>query len=202
MIAPDRSWATAAILSLPGLALAVAGLFHPDYLAYPTAERWMWVHVAGLFVFPLVGVALARVVRGRQDVVAWVVRLGGYLFATAYTALDVISGLAAGYVTVELGPGQLRPQAVSEMFEVGSTLGDLGSWGLIAAAVALVADRTRRLDVPGLSGAAVLVVGAVLVRIDHIFVSLGVVGMVLVGLGTGIVALRTVPAGRDAQNSR
>lgn len=54
-------------------------------------------------------------------------RLGGYLFATAYTALDVISGLAAGYITVELGPGQLRPEAVSVMFRAGSALGDVDS---------------------------------------------------------------------------
>ena len=187
------------MLALPGVALAVAGLFHPDYLEYPTAERWMWVHVVGLFVFPLVGLALAWLVRGRRDVVAWLVRLGGYLFATAYTALDVISGLAAGYVTVQLGPGQLRPEAVSVMFGVGTTLGDYGSWGLIGAAVALVVDRARRLDVVGLAAAAVLVLGAVLVRVDHIFVSLGVVGMLLVGLGTGVLSHGSVTR---AQKSR
>jgi hypothetical protein len=180
--------AAAAVLALPGLALAVAGLFHPQYLDYSTAGRWMWVHVVGLFVFPLVGVALAWVVRGRADFIAWSVRLGGYLFATAYTALDVISGLAAGYVTVQLGPGQLRPEAVSVMFEVGTTLGDWGSWGLIGAALALVVDRARRLDVVGLGASAVLVLGAVLVRVDHIFVSTGAVGMLLVGLGTGVLA--------------
>ena len=199
MTASRSPRAAAAAAALPGLGLAVVGLFHPDYLAYPTAERWMWVHVVGLFVFPLVGLALAWVVRGRRDVVAWLVRLGGYVFATAYTALDVVSGLAAGYITVQLGPGQLRPEAVSVMFGVGTTLGDVGSWGLFGAAVALVVDRARRLDVVGLAAAAVLVLGAVLVRVDHIFVTLGVVGMLLVGLGAGVLAHRSVS---KAQKSR
>jgi hypothetical protein len=136
-VTTSRSTWAAALLAAPGLALAVAGLFHPEYLGYPTAERWMWVHVVGLFVFPLVGVALALLVSGRRDAVAWVVRLGGYLFATAYTALDVISGLAAGYVTVELGPGTLRPEAVSQMFEVGTILGLAAAAVLVLGALAL-----------------------------------------------------------------
>ena len=52
--------AEVSVLAVPGVALAVAGLFHPTSLSYPTAERWMWVHVVGLFVFPLVGAALMR----------------------------------------------------------------------------------------------------------------------------------------------
>lgn len=189
----------AALLALPGVALAVAGLLHPTSLDASTAERWMWVHVVGLVVFPLVGLALVVVVSGRRDPLSWVVRVGAYLFATAYTALDVISGLAAGYVTVQLGPGEPRPEAVSLMFRVGSTLGEYGAWGLVAAGAALVVDRAGRLDAAGTAAAAVLVLGAVLVRVDHIFVSLGAVGMLLVGLATGVLAH---VAAEDPQNSR
>jgi hypothetical protein len=187
--------------ALPGVALGAAGLFHPHALGYATAERWMWVHVVGLFVFPMVGLALARVVQGRGDAAAWLVRLGGYLFATAYTALDVISGLAAGYVTLELGEGQPRPEAVSLMFGIGSTLGDLGSWGLIGAALVLVVDRARSSDVVGLTASGVMVLGAVLVHSDHIFAPVGAAGMLLVGLSTGVVAHQT-RTGQTGQNRR
>ena len=91
-----RTVGTAVALALPGLVLAVAGLFHPHYLVIGTAPRWTMLHVAALFVFPLIGVALAMLVRGRTDPVAWAVRLTAFVYAAAYTALDVISGIAAG----------------------------------------------------------------------------------------------------------
>jgi len=42
-------------------------------------------------------------------VVAVLAVLLAYVYAVAYTALDVISGVAAGYVTDRLGPGRLAP---------------------------------------------------------------------------------------------
>ena len=62
------------LLALPGLLLAVAGLVHPHHLMYATSTRWWTLHVAGLLVFPLVGWALAALVRGRTDGLAWAVR--------------------------------------------------------------------------------------------------------------------------------
>ncbi len=79
--------------------LAVAGLFHPHHLTYDTSTRWWTLHVPGLLVFPLVGLALAALVGGRRDPVAWAVRLTAYVYATFYSALDVVSGIGAGYVT-------------------------------------------------------------------------------------------------------
>ena len=46
----------ARLLALPALVLAVAGLFHPHSLTHASAPRWTLLHVAGLLVFPLVGV--------------------------------------------------------------------------------------------------------------------------------------------------
>ena len=93
----------------------------------------------GLLVFPLVGLALAELVHGRRDAVAWVVRAAAYVYATFYTALDVISGIGAGWVTHELGPGEPRPPAVSLMFRIGTPLGEVGSGALIAVCSILVA---------------------------------------------------------------
>ena len=175
------------LLALPALALAAAGLLHPHHLTFDTSWRWFTLHVAGLVVFPLVGWALAELVVGRRDPLAWLVRLAAYTYATFYTALDVVSGLAAGWVTHQLGPGVPRPEAVSQLFRVGTPLGRVGEWALLLVVLALVVDRLvrRRADAATWAvGAVTLVPGAWLVHVGHIFASEGVAGMALLGAGT------------------
>ncbi|GAA0972908.1 hypothetical protein ENKNEFLB_01863 [Nocardioides aquaticus] len=176
------------LLALPGVVLAAAGLFHPTGLNYDTAQLWYLLHLPGLLVFPLVGWALADLVAGRRDVVAWVVRATAYVYATFYTALDVVSGIGAGYVTRQLGPDVPRPEAVSLMFRIGTPLGEVGSWALLACVVVLLADRVRALGVGGLVG-LVLLPGAWLVHTEHIFSPLGVLGMLLLGAGSAALAV-------------
>ena len=171
----------AVLLGLPALALAIAGLFHPHHLTYDTSYRWFALHLPGLVVFPLVGLALAELVRGRGDAIAWAVRLTAYVYATFYTALDVISGVAAGWVTHELGPGVPRADEVRLLFRIGTPLGEIGSGALIACASVLVFDQLAR---PRALPVVLLVPGAVLVHVGHIFAPEGVAGMVLIALGT------------------
>jgi hypothetical protein len=166
----------------------VAGLFHPHHLTYDTSYRWFALHLPGLLVFPLVGVALAALVRVRTDPIAWAVRLAAYVYATFYTALDVISGVAAGYVTHELGPGVPRPEAVSLLFRIGTPLGEIGSWALLVTCALLVVDQVRRNGAAG-AVAVVLLPGAWLVHVDHIFSPNGVLGMLLIAAGTAAPAL-------------
>ena len=173
------------MLALPGLALAVAGLFHPHHLTYDTSRQWYLLHLPGLLVFPLVGLALAELVHGRGDAWAWLVRLTAYGYATFYSALDVISGIAAGYVTHELGPGVPRPEAVSLLFRIGTPLGHVGSVCLIACCSVVTIDLVVRKRA---WGALLLVPGAVLVHIGHIFAPTGVAGMLLLGVGTAAAA--------------
>lgn len=174
----------AVLLALPGLSLGVAGLFHPMHLGYGTARTWWVLHVLGMFVFPLVGVALAWLFRGRRDVVAVLAVLLAYVYAVAYTALDMISGVAAGYVTDRLGPGRPRPDEVRYLFAIGGPLGEWGSRALMLAALLVAADalwRHRSRALPGV----LLLPGAYLVHVHHIFAPEGVTGMVLIGLATG-----------------
>jgi len=173
--------------ALPGLVLAAAGLFHPHALTHATAPRWTMLHVAGLFVFPLVAVALVALVRGRRDPVVWVVTLTAYVYATAYSALDVISGIGAGYVTWRLGEGVPRPDEVRFLFSIGGRLGDAGSLALIACALVVAVDALLRRGAVAAPGHA-LVPGAVLVHMDHIFAPTGVAGIALIGLATGYLA--------------
>lgn len=144
---------------------------------------WFALHVPGLVVFPLVGLALAQLVAGRRDALAWCVRLTAYVYATFYTALDVISGVAAGWVTHELGPGVPRPDEVRLLFRIGTPLGEVGSIALIACCGFLVVDQVRR---NGLGAWPVLLLlpGAAFVHVGHIFAPEGVAGMVLIAAGT------------------
>lgn len=189
------------LLALPAFALGLAGLFHPHHLSYETSARWFGLHVPGLLFFPLVGVALIMLVTGRTDPVAWLVRVAAYVYATFYTALDVISGIAAGYVTHELGPGVPRPDAVRLLFRVGTPLGEIGSVALLVAVLVLVADQIARRGRTAVLG-LVLVPGAWLVHVGHIFAPTGVAGMLLIALGTAALArASTRPSDREQEGS-
>ena len=184
-------------LALPGLSLFVLGQFHPMHLTYATSRSWWVLHVVGLFLFPLVALALAALVRGRRDAVAVLTVLLAYGFATAYSALDVIAGIAAGYVTERLGPGVPRPPEVGSLFHVGNQLGWWGALALVLAALVLVADALWRHRVRALP-AVLMLPGAYLVQTHHIYHPLGAAGMALVGLATGWLAWTA----RGPQNSR
>jgi hypothetical protein len=177
----------ALLLSLPGLALGGAGLLHPMHLTDATARTWWVLHVVGLFVFPLVGVALMALVRDRRDPAALLVLVAAFGYASAYTALDVVDGIAAGYVTDRLGPGRPRPEEVNYLFDIGRPLGEWGSWALLLAALVVVADAVRRSQLRAVP-AALMLPGAYLVHTHHILAPLGATGMVLVGLSTGWLA--------------
>ncbi len=175
------------ISALPGLALAVVGFFHPQRLTYDSSHVWWGLHVAGMFVFPLVGVALMALFRGRRDAVAWMAVLAAFVYATAYGALDVINGIGAGFVTSRLGPSAPRPDEVRSLFAIGGPIGEVGSWALLLAVVLVSLDALRRGGVRAAPG-LLLVPGAVLVHVDHIYWPLGALGMALLGVGTGALA--------------
>lgn len=182
----------AAAAAAPAAALAVAGLLHPHHLSTDTANTWFLLHLAGLFVFPLVGVGLVVPLAGRRDPVAWVVRVSAYVYATAYTALDVVSGLGAGWITSRLPDGASRPQEVSWLFRLGTPIGEVGSWALLVATVLLVLDALRRRGVAALP-LLLLPAGAWAVHVDHIFAPVGALGMALVSAGTLLAVLGARP---------
>jgi hypothetical protein len=193
--------ARAAVLAAPGVLLGLAGLVHPMHLTYATSQTWWQLHVVGLFVFPLVGVALMALVRGRRDPVALLAVLAAFVYATAYSALDVINGIAAGYVTHRLGPGVPRPDEVRYLFAVGTPIGVVGSLALLVAAVLVVVDALGRTGVPAVPG-VLMVPGAFLVHGHHIFAPEGVAGMVLIGLATGWLGYVTAGAGPAGSATR
>lgn len=181
-------WLLTGLYAAPAVLLGVVGWTHPPHLTPAYAHHWFVMHLVGLFVVPLVGVALVLLVRGRRDPLAVLVVVAAYVFAVAYSALDVISGVGNGYVTDQLGPGVSRPEAVRLAFHIGTRLGDVGAWALFAAAVLLGADAVRRRGAAALPATVLLLVGSWFLRSQHIFPPWGALSCVAIGLGTGWLA--------------
>ncbi len=91
-----------------------------------------------------------------------------------------------------MGPDYERGDEVRLLFRIGTPLGQIGSWCLLVAALAVAVDAIRRRRWSGVP-ALVTVAGAWLVHTDHIFAPGGVVGMALLGAGCGWVAFVAPP---------
>lgn len=182
-----RRAATAALVALPGLALAAAGLTHPHLLTVASARDWWTLHVALLPVFPLLAGALLLLLRGDGSPLAWAARIAGYGFAVGYTALDAIDGIGAGLVVDAAGTPQ--DAITGRMFEIGDRLGRAGIWALVLAVALTAAALWPRRGVWVLPGVVLFVLGARLFYVHHIFTPDGAWGMVLIAAGTAALAL-------------
>lgn len=183
-------WRVFLLLAAPGVLLGVTGMTHPQRLDPDTAEHWFWMHVAGVFVFPLVGAALAWLVRGRRDLVAVGIMATAFVYAVLYTALDVVSGIGNGYTTWQLGEDAVpRPRAISLAFQIGTRMGDIGAWALFACAVLVSLDvlRRRGLGVITVVPVVLLVAGSWFIREEHIFWPGGAISCIAIGIATGML---------------
>lgn len=190
MRAPSESWRPFLLLAAPGVLLGVTGMTHPHRLDPSTAEHWFWMHVAGVFVFPLVGAALAWLVRGRRDPLAVGIMATAFVYAILYTALDVVSGIGNGYTTWQLGDDAVpRPRAISLAFQIGTRMGDVGAWALFACAVLVTLDvlRRRGLEVLTVVPAILLLSGSWFIREEHIFWPGGAISCIAIGVATGLL---------------
>ena len=110
-------------LALPGLALAVAGLFHPHSLSHRLgAACGRLLHVAGVVRLPArrASALMALVDRpARRRGLGWCDADGVRLRDGVRRHSDVISGIGAGYVTWRLGEGVARPDEVRYLFAIG-----------------------------------------------------------------------------------
>ncbi len=172
-------------VALPGLVLAVLGLFHPGALTPSTATVWWQFHVVALPLFPLLAVALWVLLRGEDGMLAWLARVAGYVYAVFYTALDLLVGVAAGVVVERVQGGS---QEALDLRALGNDLGLIGSAGFLVAAALTVAILVRRDWRRALPGGALLVVAAVPFLHGHIYWPTG--GLAMVGVGDRAVSCR------------
>jgi hypothetical protein len=176
--------------------LAAAGVAHPPGLSRSTAAHWTHLHVALLPIFPLLVVGLLVPLRHRPrpdltgfaTVMAWT---GAFLYASFYTGLDAVAGIAAG-TAVEHAPATANLGPIKHpLYAIGESLGEAGAYALIGAvmatAVALFPKHGARV-VPG----TVVLLGAGWSFTDsHIFWPRGVWTMLGFALGFALLAVGT-----------
>ena len=128
-------------------------LFHPGgegdqiYLdARDIVTRFLVVHIGMMLFIPLMAVVVYLLLRGVEGTAAWVSRIALVPFVVFYSAWEVMQGIGVGILVNELngfpqaGPA-LREDLVQDFAEhvlIGpfSVFGNLGSLGLIVAAIA------------------------------------------------------------------
>jgi hypothetical protein len=188
-----RTLRTVVLVTATPVALAGVGLVHPHLLTPATADRWATLHIVLLPVFPLVALGLVvplwgrpgRDIAGVATVVAWV---GAFGYATFYTGLDTVAGVAAGTVARNANGADVGP-SVQALFDTGDKLGYVGAYSLgaatLAAAVALFIRYGPR-TVPG----SLVVLAASYSFVDsHIFWPRGVFTMLAFAAGFALIAV-------------
>lgn len=88
---------TALIVGGP-LTLAVLELFHPHPhdLFNLDVSTWLAVHYAQIPLFPLAGLALTLLVRGKDGIASTICRVAAFVFAVSFTAFDTAAGVVTG----------------------------------------------------------------------------------------------------------
>lgn len=176
-------------MAVPGLVLAGVGLTHPPALTPASSHHWWTMHIVLLPLFPLLVVPFWVLLRGDHRPLAWLARIAGYGYATFYTGLDALAGIAAGLVVEQDGRTGAE---VARLIGVGDQLGLVGSWCFLVAGAlttAALVPRGRLRVLPG--GAVVLGSGWLFLR-NHIFMPYGVLAQVGIAVGTALLALATV----------
>lgn len=191
----SRAAAVAAV-GLPPLLLAGIGLTHPARLDGTSAAYWRDLHIGLLPLFPLLGLGPWLVTRRVQSGSARVVALLAYVYAAAYTALDVLAGIGAGALQAAG-----RGEGTSTLFAWGNTLAEYGVWSYLAASVLAAVAAVRRSGRAAAPGALLALVGAWYFLGNHIYWPRGVLAMLALAGGWTAVML-TVTAGRRGRPSR
>ncbi|PPF62897.1 hypothetical protein C5E11_09625 [Clavibacter michiganensis] len=172
------------LVSLPAVVCAAIGLLHPHHLTDATASIWQVMHLILIPLFPLVGLGPWLIARRSRRPMGWVAAVGGYGFATFYTSLDLLAGVAAG--TLQLA-GVTEGKA--PVYEVARALGLIGVVSLVVACLAATAAVAIRVRLRALPGGVVAVIGACLVQPGHIYPGLGTAAMLLLAAGLTLLAL-------------
>lgn len=175
-------------VALPPLALAAAGLVHPIYLTNGSATRWHDLHLLLLPVFPLLALGPWLLGRRHGRVLGWAVGVLGYVYATFYSALDVLAGIGAGALQ------ERRLGGTFALFTQADALARIGTWAyLVATALTAAAGchaswRSARAAASTLTGTALVIAGAWTFRTGHIFWPRGVLAMLALSAGWAALA--------------
>jgi hypothetical protein len=175
-------------VALPPLALAAVGVTHPTDLTMASSTYWRDLHVATLFVFPLLGISPWLVVRGGARWITWTAAVLGFGYAALYTALDVLSGIGAGGMEMaDMAASSDTRVATGTLFHLGTALGALGSYFFIAACAFAGGVAFWRHGWRTLLGTVIVLVGTLLFLERHIYFPVGVLGQLCLAVGWVLV---------------
>lgn len=171
----SRYWTYLGV-ALPPLLIAVVGLTHPSPLTVESAAHWRVIHTILLVLFPLVALGPWLVARRVSRVGGIVVGLVAYVYATFYTALDVIAGIAGGAIK------EAEAGGLGIIFPVAGDFEQIGGIALVLATALAggLASRRGWITAPGI---VLVLVGAVMHWREHVYPPWGVLSMVLLAAG-------------------
>lgn len=172
-----------AVVAVPPLVLAAAGLTHPGSLTAESADTWRDLHIGLLPVFPLLALAPWLVARRGGRAPSWITAVLGYAYAAFYTALDVLAGIGAGTVRDRVG----ETAAIGALFSEGNELAEYGVWAFLAATVVAAFAAVRQGGAAAGPGAVLVVLGATLFLDSHIYWPRG--GLAMLALAAGWAAI-------------
>jgi len=179
---------TLALVTLGPVLLALAGLAHPRGLSAATAHHWVWLHIALVPVFPLLALGFVLLLRERpRAVLPAVARIAAWIcaavYATGYTGLDTVAGIAAGTIAGQHGdPAELR-RLVLALYDTGNRLGRVGVYAFLAAVLAATVALGHRHGIRVLPGTVVLLAAGWSFVDSHIFWPRGVLTMLAMAAG-------------------
>ena len=183
-----------AAVAVPGLVLGGIGFSHPTLLTPQSAYWWATMHIVLLPIFPLLAVAVWLLLRHDRTAVGWGGRVAALIFVPFYTALDCISGIAAG--TVVQAGSDPKSEVVASLFAAGRPLGYIGSYAFFVAVILVLASAWRS----GSRGwlffvaAGVALVSAYLFTTSHIYFPKGVLAML--GFAASFATLEAIRRSR------
>ena len=191
-----RQWLVIAAVALPPVVLGGIGVSHPTLLTAQSAPWWTTMHLVLLPIFPLLAVAVWVLLRHDRTAVGWGGRVAALIFVPFYTALDAISGIAAG--TVTQAGADTKSELVTSLFAAGRPLGYIGSYAFFVAVILVLASAWRG----GSRGwlffvaAGVALLSAHLFTTSHIYFPKGVIAML--GFATSFATLEAIRRSRPA----
>lgn len=172
------------IVSVPAVVIALIGLLHPHHLTAETAARWQTMHIVLIPIFPLIGLGPWLIARRTSRPLGIVAAIGGYGFATFYTSLDLLAGVAAG--TLQLAG---ITDGKTPVYEVARALGMVGVISLVLGCVATTVAVFIEARFRAIPGGVLAVVGAALVQPGHIYPGLGTAALVILACGLALLAV-------------
>ena len=179
---------TLALVMLGPVLLALAGLAHPHGLSAATAHRWVWLHIVLLPVFPLLALGFVLLLRERpRAFIPAAARIATWacaaVYATGYTGLDTVAGIAAGTIAGQPGdPAELR-RLVLALYDTGNQLGRVGVYAFLAAVLAATVALGHRHGIRVAPGTVVLLAAGWSFVDSHIFSPRGVLTMLAMAAG-------------------